>query len=95
MTFAQPAPLPSITAAFPEMVKIKSTYIPTLPDELSIDVGETVRVKKEFDDGWALCVNARGEQGMIPLECLERERSRESKKLARASSLAARAYGGI
>ena len=29
----------------------------------------------EYDDGWALCANSRGEQGMVPLECLDRESS--------------------
>lgn len=51
---------------------VQCTFIPTLPDELSISTGETVRVMGEFDDGWALCCNQRGEQGMVPLECLYR-----------------------
>ncbi|KAK0463626.1 uncharacterized protein EV420DRAFT_1099775 [Desarmillaria tabescens] len=51
---------------------VKSRFIPSLPDELPISNGETVRIMQEFDDGWALCVNGREEQGMVPLECLER-----------------------
>lgn len=51
---------------------IKCTFIPSLPDELSITTGETVRVLAEYDDGWTMCVNTRGEQGMVPIECLER-----------------------
>jgi len=54
---------------------VQCTFIPTLPDELSIATGETVRVLGEYDDGWALCANSRGEQGMVPLECLDRESS--------------------
>jgi len=83
-----------------EGAKVKSTFIPTLPDELSISTGEVVRILAEYDDGWALCSNARGESGMAPLECLDRgtssqaEEAREYKKLARASSLGAKAYGG-
>jgi len=51
---------------------VKSTFIPTLPDELSINIGEVVRVLAEYDDGWVLCSNALGEKGMVPSECLER-----------------------
>lgn len=51
---------------------VKCSFIPTLPDELSIVTGEVVRVLAEYDDGWALCQNGRAEQGMVPLECLDR-----------------------
>jgi Variant SH3 domain len=64
---------PTPTDAF-----IKCTFIPSLPDELSISTGETVRVVAEYDDGWAMCANARGEQGMVPLECLDQTRGRGS-----------------
>lgn len=50
---------------------VKFTFIPSLPDELSISNGEVVTVLQEYDDGWALCVNGRGVQGMVPLECLD------------------------
>jgi hypothetical protein len=46
------------------------TFITSLPDELSINVGETIRVLAEYDDGWALCMNTNGQQGMVPMECL-------------------------
>jgi hypothetical protein len=51
---------------------VRCTFIPTLPDELSITTGEAIQIIGEYDDGWALCVNGRGEQGMVPLECLEK-----------------------
>ncbi|CAL1705731.1 unnamed protein product [Somion occarium] len=51
---------------------VRCTFLPSLPDELSISTGEMVRVLGEFDDGWALCANARGEQGVVPLECLDK-----------------------
>ncbi|KAJ2916970.1 hypothetical protein MD484_g3445, partial [Candolleomyces efflorescens] len=50
---------------------VVSTFITTLPDELTITTGETLRVLAEYDDGWALCLNLRGEQGMVPRECLD------------------------
>jgi len=50
---------------------VRVTFIPQLPDELAITPGETLCIRTEYDDGWALCVNTRGKQGMVPLECLE------------------------
>ncbi|KAJ7882109.1 hypothetical protein B0H13DRAFT_1498449, partial [Mycena leptocephala] len=45
-------------------------FVPSLPDELSITVGEVVNMVSEYDDGWALCTNRRGDKGMVPCECL-------------------------
>jgi hypothetical protein len=50
---------------------VRMTFVPQLPDELAITPGETVFIQMEFDDGWALCANGGGNQGMVPLECLE------------------------
>ncbi|KAA1469222.1 hypothetical protein DENSPDRAFT_834796 [Dentipellis sp. KUC8613] len=50
---------------------VRVTFIPSMPDELSIEPGETIRIAAVYDDGWALCANAQGQQGMVPLECLE------------------------
>jgi hypothetical protein len=75
---------------------IRCTFIPSLPDELSITTGETVTIVNEYDDGWALCANVRGEQGMVPVECLAKDaatpRAPESdwKNAQRASSLIVR-----
>ena len=41
--------------------------------ERDIELG----VLGEFDDGWALCANTRGEQGVVPLECLDRSQFRQ------------------
>lgn len=60
------------TSLFPFGATVICTFITSLPDELSIRVGETIRVLAEYDDGWALSFNARGEQGMVPLQCLDR-----------------------
>lgn len=62
----------SDAALFPFGATVIYTFITSLPDELSIRVGETIRVLAEYDDGWALSLNARGEQGMVPLQCLDR-----------------------
>ncbi|KAF7296158.1 SH3 domain-containing protein [Mycena chlorophos] len=63
---------------------VRYEFIPSLPDELSIVTGETVRIVAEYDDGWALCANARNEQGMVPLECLERTNSASAPRVVGA-----------
>jgi len=55
----------------PFSATVVCTFITSLPDELSIKIGEMVRVLAEYDDGWSLCMNMNGEQGMVPLECLK------------------------
>jgi len=56
-----------------EVAMVVRTFVPNLPDELHISTGEHIRVLSAFDDGWALCANIRNEQGVVPLECLQRE----------------------
>lgn len=89
--YNNPTPLPVTTE---NGAVVKQTFIPALPDELEISTGETIRVLSEYDDGWALCVNLRGEQGMVPLECLDRGFSSndqlDGRSTRRVSSLAGR-----
>ena len=64
--------LPSARAQHPPVeAMVKCTFVPTLPDELSITAGERIFVVEQYDDGWDLCANRRGERGMVPHECLE------------------------
>jgi Variant SH3 domain len=60
---------PSPTQDVPVLVRM--TFIPQLPDELAITPGETLYIQTEYDDGWALCANISGKEGMVPLECVE------------------------
>ncbi|KAK9704307.1 hypothetical protein K7432_010262 [Basidiobolus ranarum] len=49
-------------------------YIPTLPDELAIDPGDSILVLWVFDDGWAVGRNiTRGGEGAFPLACVVRK----------------------
>ena len=64
--------LPTSANLSPFGAAVVCTFITSLPDELSIKVGETIRVLAEYDDGWALCMNTSGQQGMVPMECLNR-----------------------
>jgi hypothetical protein len=87
-----PTPLntpPAIANQTPETAIVLSTFIPVLPDELSITTRETIRILSVYDDGWAYCANERGEAGMVPLECLARRGvPRGSERRSRNSSLA-------
>ncbi|KAJ6495919.1 hypothetical protein DFH09DRAFT_832983, partial [Mycena vulgaris] len=49
---------------------VQCTYMPSLPDELEISIGELLTVLQEYNDGWLLCKNDKGEQGMVPIKCL-------------------------
>lgn len=64
---AAAAPASSIT----ETAIVNKTYQPTLGDELAVTVGEVVQVLRAFDDGWALCQNARGDKGVVPVQCMD------------------------
>lgn len=55
-----------------EIAIVARTFVPSLPDELHIANGEQIRILAAYDDGWALCSNLRGVQGVVPLECLEK-----------------------
>ncbi|KLO14910.1 hypothetical protein SCHPADRAFT_902899 [Schizopora paradoxa] len=59
------------TAAATETAIVNKTYQPTLGDELAVTVGEVVQVLRAFDDGWALCQNARGDKGVVPVQCMD------------------------
>lgn len=70
-----PSPTSSMSMPVPvapskeNMAVVRCVFIPSLPDELSITAGEVITVVTAYDDGWALCANSRGEQGMVPIEC--------------------------
>lgn len=55
-----------------QVLAVRRTFSPSLPDELAISVGDSVKVLATYDDGWALCQKvASGDQGVVPLECLD------------------------
>ena len=57
---------------------IRRPFQPTLSDELSVILGDGVRVLHTFDDGWGLIEKVRTdgreeERGLIPMSCLRSE----------------------
>jgi len=75
-TPTRPMAIPiAISSSSDIMATVTYEFIPGMPDELPIVAGEVVRVLSEYDDGWALCANESGRQGMVPLECLDIDES--------------------
>lgn len=72
---------PAVPAQSTEVAVVIRTFVPNLPDELHISTGEHIRVLNAFDDGWALCANIRNEQGVVPLECLQRDGKRSQMEM--------------
>ncbi|KAK0209031.1 hypothetical protein DFS33DRAFT_496783 [Desarmillaria ectypa] len=69
-----------VTPEFSAVETIHRTFVPSLYDELSVSIGDRVKVLEVFDDGWAMVEkipegNGKGnevdlEPGLIPIDCL-------------------------
>lgn len=68
----------SHTTSLPRLMTAITRFVPTLNDELALQVGDTVRVIDEYKDGWILVQHAGGmdsPRGVVPAVCLQ-ERKR-------------------
>jgi hypothetical protein len=71
----------SMNKIAPDSKIVKHAFVPTRPDELQVEMGDRLRVLKEYDDGWASCVNMSAssdadqnqKQGMVPMACWSSE----------------------
>lgn len=54
------------------MAIVRAKFTPTRLDELGCTLGERLRIVNIYADDWALCVNDSGEEGIVPLTCLDR-----------------------
>lgn len=52
---------------------VVATFVPTLSDELDIEVGDQVELIVEYDDGWCQGINASkgGNKGVFPRHCID------------------------
>lgn len=64
---------PTSVVTSPIKATVVNTFITDLPDELPVTFGQRLNVLAEYDDGWTLCANEKGEQGVVPIECLARD----------------------
>eukprot|EP00842_Homolaphlyctis_polyrhiza_P003593 jgi/Hompol1/4234/HPOL_001182-RA len=55
-------------------VRVVAVFVPSLDDELSVKLGDTILVIATFDDGWARGRNvSTGREGVFPLACAQPE----------------------
>ncbi|KAJ7578519.1 hypothetical protein C8J56DRAFT_350276 [Mycena floridula] len=56
-----------------KVMKVINTFVPSLPDELKISVGDSVRFIEQHDDGWCtvqLLGKSDSQRGVIPRFCI-------------------------
>ncbi|EJU00707.1 hypothetical protein DACRYDRAFT_108774 [Dacryopinax primogenitus] len=74
--FDQVVIFPTTNLPLPRKMVVVSTFTPALSDEMSIQVGQILKLVEEYDDGWCLverkAVNGqKAEQGAVPRFCLD------------------------
>lgn len=58
-------------SGFAHVETIKRPFVPTMHDELPVVPGDSIRVIRIFDDGWAMVEKLGGlGEGLIPVDCL-------------------------
>ncbi|KAK7019508.1 hypothetical protein R3P38DRAFT_2973894 [Favolaschia claudopus] len=64
--------------AMPRLMNVINSFIPTMEDELPIQIGDTLRLLEEYQDGWALVQRVGridAPSGVVPRTCItDRER---------------------
>jgi hypothetical protein len=71
LIFAHPM---SFSGSSPTKATVVNTFITELSDELPVAVGQRLDILAEYDDGWTFCVDEKGRQGMVPVECLHSDK---------------------
>lgn len=77
--------------ALPRLMVVGCTFVPSLPDELTIRVGEPVRMLEEYEDEWCLVQrvgNADAERGVVPRFCVQEVPQTQAAPPPKRSSLA-------
>ncbi|KAI1793314.1 hypothetical protein LXA43DRAFT_237529 [Ganoderma leucocontextum] len=87
--FADPTSVSSPESAvvpFTAIETIRRPFVPSMHDEMAVNVGDQVRVVRRFDDGWVVAQNvSTGAQGLVPLD-----RMRDDEKEVPAPAFLAR-----
>jgi hypothetical protein len=69
----------TVTEEMPRLMNVVNSFTPTLDDELPIQIGDTVRLIEEYQDGWALVQRigrTDAPTGVVPRTCItDRERT--------------------
>ncbi|KFY00023.1 hypothetical protein V490_01517 [Pseudogymnoascus sp. VKM F-3557] len=54
-----------------QLYRVHLDFSPSMPDELRVRAGEIVKLLKEFDDGWCMCIKEDGSsEGVLPRTCI-------------------------
>jgi hypothetical protein len=78
----------SLSKEKPKLMKVVNTFTPNLEDELTISIGETIRLVEEYPDGWCMIQRKDSRTGVIPRFCLvDRPPSSESRTHVRSGSM--------
>jgi len=67
------APAAASEQSFPRLMDVATAFTSSLEDELSLSLGETVRLLEEFEDSWCLVQRVGRKdapQGIVPRFCL-------------------------
>ncbi|KAI0374637.1 hypothetical protein BV20DRAFT_381842 [Pilatotrama ljubarskyi] len=81
----------------PRTMLVEHTFVPSLADELSIKVGETLRMLEEYEDEWCLVErlgSRSGERGVVPRFCLKERPRGHHKRGASSTGTSASARSG-
>ncbi|KFY14478.1 hypothetical protein V492_02592, partial [Pseudogymnoascus sp. VKM F-4246] len=76
------------------LYRVHLDFSPSMPDELRVRGGEIVKLLKEFDDGWCMCIKEDGSaEGVLPRTCISNSpiaaRRSPSNKSTRSNASAA------
>jgi hypothetical protein len=75
----------------PRLMVVANTFVPNLDDELSVKIGDTVRLLEEFKDGWCTVQyvgKVDAARGAVPRICLQERKSVVPVRKPSISSLA-------
>ncbi|OBT64816.1 hypothetical protein VE03_06535 [Pseudogymnoascus sp. 23342-1-I1] len=65
------AAVTSGAASDTQLYRVHLDFSPSMPDELKVRAGEIVKLLKEFDDGWCMCIKEDGSsEGVLPRTCI-------------------------
>ncbi|KAJ3193710.1 Sorbin and SH3 domain-containing protein 2, partial [Entophlyctis luteolus] len=77
-----PAVAATKTQSLDDAFNVVEDFDPENLDEIELRVGDKVQVKKKYDDGWCLGLNAVTNQtGLLPLDCLAEFSSGQQKSV--------------
>lgn len=81
----------SLSKEKPKLMKVVNTFAPNLEDEITISIGETIRLVEEYPDGWCMIQCKDSRTGVVPRFCLvDRPPSSDSQTHVRTGSMASK-----